>query len=127
MMKHTKESIQNLLMRNDSIGMKAVGRALVVLLDRQTSYEQRAKVTRNHNLRGFSPQDARMGTEQAWFFKNRGYLTERQLAYWRRTDRRGVPRIAKYWRQLLEEAKIKENQKEQDLARSQGTLPLVKD
>lgn len=126
---HNKESIQALLMRDDAVGMKAVGRALVVLMNRQTSYEQSKKTTRNHNERGFTPADARMGTEQARYFLSRGHLTERQLYYWRKPDRRGTPRIAKYWRQLLEEIKLKElRDSRARVTRTpaiQGSLPLT--
>jgi hypothetical protein len=98
-----KQYIVNLLMTND----KAIGRALVVLNERQTQTEQAVGVTLNDNGVGFTSADARMGTSMAQFFEKRGYLTEKQLAYWKKPNVRGVPRICKYAGQLLEIAKEK--------------------
>lgn len=98
----TSIDIVTLLKNND----KAVGRALVVLKDRQTADEQVTKTTKHHNGRGFRPCHARMGTSMAKFYEARGYLTAKQLAYWRVEGKEGM-RIAIYHRQLMEEAKIK--------------------
>ncbi len=103
----TKESIQKLLATND----KAVARALVLLNRRQTSDEQASEDTKYLNGRGFRPAHARMGTSMAKFFERTGYLTEKQVAYWRKTDRKGNARIGIYWRQLLEEAIAKQKSK----------------
>lgn len=100
---HTKESIVQLLKTND----KAVARALVVLTARQTSDEQAMEGTKYANGRGFRPCHARMGTSMAKFFERNGYLTPKQLAYWRVYDRSGTMRICVYAGQLLEEAGIK--------------------
>lgn len=106
-----KEYIQNLLMREDSVGMHAVGRALMAVNKRQTWEEQRDEQTKLHNLKGFTPGDAKRGTSMANFYKRRGYLSEKQVKYWRKENVRGVPRISKYWRQLLEEATLKKASK----------------
>ena len=98
-----KQSIVELLKTND----KAVARALVVLNERQTWTEQSAEQTINCNGVGFTPADARLGSSMAKFYQARGYLTEKQLAYWRKPNVRGVPRICKYAGQLLEIAKSK--------------------
>ena len=42
----------------------------------------------------------------AKFYERNGYLTEKQIAYWRKTGKQGM-RIAIYWRQLLAEAHAK--------------------
>ena len=64
----TAEAIVNLLATND----RAVGRALVVLRNRQTADEQISESTKHHNNRGFRPCHARMGTSMANFFERAG-------------------------------------------------------
>ena len=100
---HSKESIVQLLKTND----KAVARALVVLTARQTADEQAIEGTKYANGRGFRPCHARMGTSMAKFFERNGYLTPKQIAYWRAHDKTGAMRIGIYAGQLLEEAKMK--------------------
>ena len=102
--KLTKEYIQSVLMREDEVGMHAVGRALVLLNERQTPSERHAKEVLRHNARGFTPVDAEWGTDMAEFYKRTGRLTPKQLAVWRRPNAQGIPRICKYWRQLQEDA-----------------------
>lgn len=99
----TKSEIIRLLATND----RAVARALVVLNERQTMTEQSSEHTINRNGVGFTPADARMGSSMAKFYSKFGRLSDKQLAYWRKPNRRGVPRIAKYAGQLLEAAQIK--------------------
>ena len=94
----TKAEIIELLKTND----KAVARALVVLNERQTATERSAESTINDNGVGFTPADARMGTSMAQFYTKFGRLSEKQLAYWRKPNAKGVPRICKYAGQLLE-------------------------
>jgi hypothetical protein len=98
-----KAAIIELLKTND----KAIARALIVLNERQTAYEQSAESTVNANGVGFTPADARMGTSMAQFYAKRGYLTEKQLAYWKKPNVRGVWRICKYAGQLLDIANQK--------------------
>ena len=98
-----KQDIIQLLQTND----KAIARALVVLNERQTATEQNCETTINDNGVGFTPADARMGTSMAQFYAKRGYLTEKQLAYWKKPNVRGVWRICKYAGQLLEIAQAK--------------------
>ncbi len=107
-MQHTVDSIKNLLATND----RAVGRALIVLRNRQTEDEQRSETTRHLNGRGFRPCHARMGTSMADFFQRRGYLTEKQINYWRAKMADGNSRIEIYARQLLEEAAAKASAKQ---------------
>ena len=102
-MAHTVESIRNLLATND----KAVARALLALNERQTHIEQEVQRTTNLNGMGFRPCHARMGTSMAKFYERNGYLSPKQIAYWRKTDRSGAMRIGIYARQLLEVAQEK--------------------
>ena len=99
----TKESITKLLMSND----KAIARALVVISANQTADEISTETTRHRNHQGWRPCHARMGTSMAQFYEKRGYLTEKQVAYWRKADKTGAMRIAIYWRQLAEAAELK--------------------
>jgi hypothetical protein len=101
----TKEQIINLLATND----KAIVRALIVLNARQTLDEQASENTKYRNGRGFRPQHARVGTSMAKFYATRGFLTAKQIAYWRRPDKKGKARIAIYAGQLLEEAEAKKS------------------
>jgi hypothetical protein len=94
--------IVNLLRTND----KAVARALLVLKARQTSDEQASETTRHLNGRGFRPCHAKMGVSMAKFYERNGYLSPKQIAYWRKEGKEGM-RISIYWRQLLEAAKAK--------------------
>ena len=102
---YTKERIVELLTTND----KAIGRALLALRARQTQDEQVAQSTRHHNAMGFRPCDARMGTSMANFFQGRGYLSTKQLAYWRRPIKTHSMRIAVYANQLLKVAEERIN------------------
>lgn len=105
----TKADIIALLKTND----KAVARALVALTARQTSTEQSAEQTINRNGEGFRPCHARMGTSMAKFFERRGYLTTKQIEYWRKPMKGGKMRIEIYAAQLLEIAKAKLAQRAQ--------------
>ena len=99
----TKSEIINLLRTND----KAVARALVVLADRQTADEQVSEATKYNNGRGFRPCHAHMGTSMAKFYNARGYLSPKQIAYWRAKIKTGQMRIEIYAGQLLEAAQTK--------------------
>ena len=59
------DTIKTLLANND----KAVGRALIVLRNRQTADEKVSETTKHQNGRGFRPCHARMGTNMADFFE----------------------------------------------------------
>lgn len=97
-MNHTAESIKALLDRND----KAVARALVVLYNNQTFAEQSTEHTLVHNNKGFTGADARLGTSMAKQYLTRGFLSPKQIAIWRRLNKKGVSKIGKYTRQLIE-------------------------
>ena len=99
----TKEKVLQLL-RDDK---RAVARALVVLHERQTHDEQAQEGTRYLNGRGFRPCHARMGSSMAKQFLRTSFLSDKQINYWRKTDRTGAMRIGIYWGQLLEEAELR--------------------
>ncbi|MDV7400457.1 hypothetical protein RZS08_54080, partial [Arthrospira platensis SPKY1] len=64
----TRESLTALISRKDEVAMHAIGRALVHLLNRQTREEAASNTTRNYNLRGFTPADARQGSIHAKYY-----------------------------------------------------------
>lgn len=99
----SKEAILDLL-KSDK---RAVARALVVLHERQTFDERAQEGTRYLNGRGFRPCHARMGSSMAKQFLNKGFLSDKQINYWRVLDKTGSMRIGIYWGQLLEEAQRK--------------------
>lgn len=94
----TKQEIVHLLKTND----KAVCRALVVLTERQTTDEKRDENTKYANGRGYRPCHARMGTSMSEFYLRAGFLSPKQIAYWRRPMKGGKMRIEIYAGQLLE-------------------------
>jgi hypothetical protein len=99
----TKADIVTLLKTND----KAIARALVALNERQTASEQVQETVISRNGEGFRPCHARMGTSMANFFTKFGYLSPKQVAYWRKLDRTGKMRIEIYAGQLLIVAQAK--------------------
>lgn len=103
----TKQQIVQLLKTND----KAVARALVALNARQTADEQSQETVKYQNGMGFRPCHARMGTSMATFYSRNGYMSPKQLAYWRTTDKTGKMRIEIYAGQLLMVAQEKAVQK----------------
>jgi hypothetical protein len=104
----TREKLSDLVLREGPIAERAIGRALVLLLKRQTAEESASNDTRVHNAIGFTPADAYTGTLSAKFFIKHGRLEEWQIKKWQKLNAKGVPRIAKYWRQLAEEAEKKQ-------------------
>lgn len=107
----TKESIIQLLCTND----RALARALVVLYQRQTADEKSNQITRHLNGRGFSAAHAKRGTSMAQFYLRTGFLTPRQLAWWRAPTASGTMRIAAYAGQLKDAADIKAREREAGL------------
>jgi hypothetical protein len=102
----SEASIVNLLATND----KAIARALMALREKQTYDEQVQKDTKYRNYQGFRPCHARMGTEMAEFYMANGYLTPRQVAFWRARTKDGKMRIAIYAGQLAKIAAEKQAQ-----------------
>jgi hypothetical protein len=107
----TKAEIINLLRTND----KAIARALVVLNERQTADEQATENTKYANGRGFRPCHARMGTSMAQFYSRNGYLSPKQVAYWRKPMKDGKMRLEIYAGQLLEIAQAKAHKMSEQL------------
>lgn len=95
----TKEKIVSLLEKNDT----AVARALVRIYENQTFDEQVAQDVKYRNNRGFRPCHSRMGSSMAEFFKAKGFLSPKQVSYWRVRDKNGSMRIGIYASQLLKE------------------------
>ena len=122
-----KEQIVELLRTND----KAVARALVVLTARQTADEQASEQTRYLNGQGYRPCHARMGASMSKFFEARGFLTPKQIAYWRVKDKTGSMRIGIYAGQLQEVAQEKAARKnkaqDDERARLEYELGMVID
>lgn len=105
-----------------------VGRALVVLLRNQTQDEQRDNQTKEHNDIGFTGADGRAGALSAKTYLKHGHFPhDWQLEQWLKPNRNGVPRIAKYWRQLDRAAKAKwaaEQRKREGEAPRQIAIPM---
>lgn len=95
---YTRESIEKMLETND----KAIARALVALYKRQTSDEQNAEMTKYRNGRGFTAAHGEIGSSMAKFYLERGYLTPKQIAYWRKPTEKRSMRIGVYVGQLVE-------------------------
>jgi hypothetical protein len=103
-LKFSREYIENLLATND----RAVIRALLALTERQTKDEQESEATFYKNGRGFRPCHAHRGVSMAKFFNERGFLTQKQIDYWRIPSKKtGKPRISIYAGQLAEIANSK--------------------
>lgn len=104
-MQLTIEMIRSKLATDD----RWLARALVALNERQTWDEQRDETTRYHNEQGFRPMHAKRGTNMAQFYLRRGFLTPKQLAWWRARTESGKSRIEIYAAQLHRIAKEKSN------------------
>ena len=110
----SRESLQALIDNNSqdtAYLTQLIGRALVVLLNRQTADEQRQAVTKTENGIGFTGADARSGTLTAKSFLKYGSLKDWQLDRWLKKNSRGYSRIVKYHGQLNEAALEKMNSK----------------
>lgn len=93
----TKDALITKLMTDD----RWLGRALVAIAARQTLDERQQEVTKYHNRQGFRPCHAKRGTNMAAFYQRTGFLTPRQLAWWRASTHKSGPRITVYASQLL--------------------------
>ena len=87
--KWTKETIQELLLKND----RAVERGVVVVYRNQTADEQSQQVTSHRNGMGFTGADAEIMSSFAQRILAGRPLTEKQLVLARK-------RVLKYWRQM---------------------------
>lgn len=104
----TRDTIRSLLSNPDRRIVEAtIGRALVVLLNKQTESEAAVNETQLHNMVGFTGADAKSGSITAKTWLKRGCLEDWQIERWTRVGKSGYPRLAKYWKQLDNAAKMK--------------------
>jgi len=82
-------------------------RALLAIYDKQTIEEQQSDETLRHNGEGFTGADAPFLTRLAKFYRERGFLTTKQMQCLR-FSRSGKDRLGKYSKQLARIAKAKE-------------------
>ena len=109
----TRESLISMLQNsNPEFVNRVIGRALVGLFERQTESEKNSTATLEHNQIGFAGADARQGTITAKYFIKHQDLLDWQRDIWTRPNKNGIPRLAKYWRQLDEIAKVKAARKQ---------------
>lgn len=99
----TKQAIVEMLRTRDA----AIARALVALTAHQTADEKVQEVVKYQNGEGYRPCHARMGTSMSEFYQKNGYLSPKQIAYWRHLDKNGKMRIEIYANQLLRIAQQK--------------------
>lgn len=97
----TQESLIGLV---EKYPEKAIGRALVAIFNNQRSDEQHTNDVRYNNGIGFTPADAHTGSITAKYYLKHGNLLDWQIERWTRKNSKGIPRIAKYWKQLNEVA-----------------------
>ena len=102
-----RSEFNELIERNDEVGMHSIGRALVHLLRRQTQDEQQQNTTKYHNGIGFTAQDGRRGAITAKYYIKHRKLEQWQRDYWLTRDRKGRTRLGKYYGQIREEAEKK--------------------
>lgn len=105
-----KQQVIELLRTND----RAIIRAVLAITARQTDDEQASEQTKYSNGRGWKSCHGQVGTSMAKFYQSRGYLTARQIAYWRRENAKGQMRIECYANQLLQVIKEKEDANRQE-------------
>lgn len=95
--KITKAALVGFLKKMLTTNHKWATAALIRIYDNQTLDEQNRGETYHLNGVGFSGSDARILTSFAEFYKNKGYLTERQMVYVFR-------KMGKYANQLARES-----------------------
>lgn len=82
--------------------IRVIGKALVGLLDRQTSHEQKVADTVEDNGIGFTGADAHYGTINAKAYLRNKTLRPEAVAAWTKKNAKGYSRLAKYHSQLNE-------------------------
>jgi hypothetical protein len=100
----TPEKVKELLSTNHA----AVERAIIVIYNRQTTYEQNAEITNHNNGRGFTAFDAKRGSYYAKWINSGRTLSGIHVEKARKIATR-------YIRQLIEEIELKNNTKEGQL------------
>lgn len=92
----TKEQLKERLLTDD----KALIAALVALNNCQTAEELASGHTISKNGMGFRAFDSKVGSGMVKFYQKAGFLTPKQLEYWKKKDKRGKERIVCYLNQL---------------------------
>lgn len=92
----TKEQLKQKLLTDD----KALIAALVALNGCQTAEEVASGRTIDRNGMGFRSFDSKVGSGMVKFYKKTGFLTPKQIEYWKKKDSRGKERIICYLNQL---------------------------
>ena len=131
----TQESLHTLVSRGDDVAMHAIGRALIHLFNRQTEHERQVNTVNVHNTIGFTPADGKSGCISAKFYLKHRRLEDWQVERWSKPNAKGVARIAKYHRQLNEEAEKRGKAPKSHILETHakghvipvGNIPLVKD
>jgi hypothetical protein len=106
----TRESLQALIDQAEAANQRdrlqmIVGRALIVLFERQTEDEKQAAETSHHNSVGFSSADGKAGVLSAKAFIKHHKLEDWQLNKWvMRT--KGFSRITKYARRANHQGEL---------------------
>ena len=101
----TKSNLTEMILNaNQDKRALIIGRACVALFRRQTESEKQINSTNNENGIGFTKADARQGSLTAKYFLKHGTLLGWQVEMWIEANVKGDMRIAKYWKQLNEEA-----------------------
>lgn len=91
----TMDDITNALMDQSDLGTKAIGRALVLLY------------SKGHGGTHLNP----LGIAGAQYFLRNHTLTEKQVAFWRKPAKTGVPAILQHADELLQFAQAKEQRR----------------
>lgn len=108
----TREKVINVLNSdNEELKKHYIGRALVVLLKNQTQAEQAENETKIDNDIGFTSADAKSGSISAKYYLKHKTLQDWQVERWMKPNKKGVPRLAKYWAQLNVAAEAKAKSK----------------
>jgi hypothetical protein len=104
----TRESLQSMLNTADEARrQQIIGRALVVLFERQTEAEKATNDTKEDNGVGFCGSDAKAGTLTAKYFLKHRTLLDWQVEKWLKRGSNGFARLCKYHAQLNQAAQAR--------------------
>lgn len=96
--------IEKLETENRLFQERLIGRCLIVLFNNQTNFEKKANCTNQNNNVGFNGRDGKSGVIGAKYYLKHGKLLDWQIEKWKKKDKNGIPRIAKYYKQFNEAA-----------------------
>ena len=100
---NSEETIINNRILTDA---RFVCEAVLLLDDRQTERERKVRQTLEKNRRGFDVVDAPVFTNMAERIRATGCISASDLQICRKIGRKGIPRLGKYRKQLLEAPSI---------------------